>query len=198
MNIYADRGNLLLLERRCEWRGIGFEFAGAGLGDALDPDAPTSTTSAAARTATRSSARRTSPSASATTCMRPPPAARRSSRSAAATSCSATPMSWATRRCPAWAWSTCTRCASDGARLIGNVAIEVDLPGPAGGPRVLAGFENHGGRTYLGDGRAARARPAAATATTEATDTRASARATSSAPTCTGRCCPRTRGSRTG
>ena len=26
MNIYADRGNLLLLERRCEWRGIGFEL----------------------------------------------------------------------------------------------------------------------------------------------------------------------------
>ena len=39
MNIYADRGNLLLLERRCAWRGIGFELTGAGLGDALDPDA---------------------------------------------------------------------------------------------------------------------------------------------------------------
>src|SRR2546421_5194639 len=39
MNIYADRGNLLLLERRCAWRGIGFELHGAGLGDALDPDA---------------------------------------------------------------------------------------------------------------------------------------------------------------
>jgi lipid II isoglutaminyl synthase (glutamine-hydrolysing) len=36
-----------------------------------------------------------------------------------------------------------------GERLIGNVAIEVDL-GP--GPRLLAGFENHGGRTYLGPG----------------------------------------------
>src|SRR3954463_6262379 len=39
LNIYADRGNLLLLERRCEWRGIGFELAGVGLGDPLDPDA---------------------------------------------------------------------------------------------------------------------------------------------------------------
>jgi CobQ-like glutamine amidotransferase family enzyme len=35
----------------------------------------------------------------------------------------------------------------DGPRLIGNVAIEVDLDGE---PRVLAGFENHGGRTRLG------------------------------------------------
>ena len=39
MNIYADRGNLLLLERRCEWRGIGFELSGASLGDEVDPDA---------------------------------------------------------------------------------------------------------------------------------------------------------------
>src|ERR671916_1311467 len=39
MNIYADRGNLLLLERRCAWRGIGFSATAAGLGDAIDPDA---------------------------------------------------------------------------------------------------------------------------------------------------------------
>ena len=34
-----------------------------------------------------------------------------------------------------------------GERLIGNCAIEADL---GAGPRVIAGFENHGGRTYLG------------------------------------------------
>ncbi len=39
MNIYADRGNLQLLERRCAWRGIGFELSGAGLGETVDPDA---------------------------------------------------------------------------------------------------------------------------------------------------------------
>ena len=39
MNIYADRGNLLLLERRCQWRGIGFEVVAAGLGEGIDPDA---------------------------------------------------------------------------------------------------------------------------------------------------------------
>src|SRR5580692_13084482 len=38
MNIYADRGNLLLLERRCAWRGFGFELSAGELGDALDPD----------------------------------------------------------------------------------------------------------------------------------------------------------------
>jgi CobQ-like glutamine amidotransferase family enzyme len=36
-----------------------------------------------------------------------------------------------------------------GPRLIGNCAIEADL---GTGRRVIAGFENHGGRTYLGDG----------------------------------------------
>ncbi len=38
MNIYADRGNLLLLEHRCRWRGIGFELSSSSLGDDLDPD----------------------------------------------------------------------------------------------------------------------------------------------------------------
>jgi CobQ-like glutamine amidotransferase family enzyme len=37
-----------------------------------------------------------------------------------------------------------------GPRLIGNAAIEVEL---AGRRQVLAGFENHGGRTYLGEGQ---------------------------------------------
>jgi CobQ-like glutamine amidotransferase family enzyme len=35
-----------------------------------------------------------------------------------------------------------------GPRLIGNVAIESDLGGSS---RAIAGFENHGGRTYLGE-----------------------------------------------
>jgi hypothetical protein len=37
----------------------------------------------------------------------------------------------------------------EGPRLIGNVAIEVDL---GQGPQVLAGFENHAGRTRLQPG----------------------------------------------
>ena len=36
MNIYADRGNLIVLERRCAWRGIAFELSASGLGRALD------------------------------------------------------------------------------------------------------------------------------------------------------------------
>src|SRR5258708_25442506 len=39
MNIYADRGNLLMLERRCAWRGSGFELLRSDLGDRLNPGA---------------------------------------------------------------------------------------------------------------------------------------------------------------
>jgi CobQ-like glutamine amidotransferase family enzyme len=39
MNIYADRGNMLVLARRCAWRGIGFELTASGLGEAPDPSA---------------------------------------------------------------------------------------------------------------------------------------------------------------
>ena len=39
MNIYADRGNIAVLERRCAWRGIGFALSARGPGDRIDPDA---------------------------------------------------------------------------------------------------------------------------------------------------------------
>ena len=32
MNIYADRGNLIFLGRRCAWRGIDFEITRCGIG----------------------------------------------------------------------------------------------------------------------------------------------------------------------
>jgi len=35
LNIYADRGNIAALERRCGWRGIGFEVVAVGPGDAF-------------------------------------------------------------------------------------------------------------------------------------------------------------------
>ena len=35
LNIYADRGNIAVLERRCNWRGIGFEVVPCEAGDRL-------------------------------------------------------------------------------------------------------------------------------------------------------------------
>ena len=36
MNIYGDRGNLITLSRRCEWRGIDCEIAQIGIGQPVD------------------------------------------------------------------------------------------------------------------------------------------------------------------
>lgn len=38
MNLYGDRGNILALRRRCEWRGIDAEMLDVGVGAAVDAD----------------------------------------------------------------------------------------------------------------------------------------------------------------
>jgi lipid II isoglutaminyl synthase (glutamine-hydrolysing) len=39
MNIYGDRGNIICLRRRCEWRGIDFELTELDIGAKFDPKA---------------------------------------------------------------------------------------------------------------------------------------------------------------
>src|SRR5437899_907283 len=39
LNVYGDRGNLMVLARRCAWRGLGFTLVAADVGDSIDPDA---------------------------------------------------------------------------------------------------------------------------------------------------------------
>ncbi|HVB74731.1 MAG TPA: hypothetical protein VNE38_14345 [Ktedonobacteraceae bacterium] len=38
LNLYGDRGNILTLQRRCQMRGIALRVVGLGIGDALAPD----------------------------------------------------------------------------------------------------------------------------------------------------------------
>jgi CobQ-like glutamine amidotransferase family enzyme len=38
LNLYGDRGNILVLRERCRWRGIGLEVRQLGVGDVLAPD----------------------------------------------------------------------------------------------------------------------------------------------------------------
>ncbi|HEY9745602.1 MAG TPA: hypothetical protein V6C99_05240 [Oculatellaceae cyanobacterium] len=38
LNIYGDRGNILALHQRCHWRGIETHIRPIGLGDRIDPD----------------------------------------------------------------------------------------------------------------------------------------------------------------
>jgi lipid II isoglutaminyl synthase (glutamine-hydrolysing) len=37
LNIYADRGNMAVLEQRAAWRGIGFDYRTIGLGETVRP-----------------------------------------------------------------------------------------------------------------------------------------------------------------
>jgi hypothetical protein len=39
LNLYGDRGNILTLQQRCQWRNIQLHVVELGIGDALDPDA---------------------------------------------------------------------------------------------------------------------------------------------------------------
>jgi CobQ-like glutamine amidotransferase family enzyme len=38
LNLYGDRGNIIVLRERCRWRGIQLRVVGLGIGDALVPD----------------------------------------------------------------------------------------------------------------------------------------------------------------
>jgi CobQ-like glutamine amidotransferase family enzyme len=149
MNIYADRGNLLLLERRCAWRGIGFEVTAAGLGDGIDPDAHDLFYLGGGQDRDQ------------LLCAQDLVDTKRDALHAAAARgavvlgvCGGYQLlghsyAFGTEDVPGIGLVDLRTVREDGERLIGNVAIEVELPGLAG-PRVLAGFENHGGRTYLG------------------------------------------------
>jgi CobQ-like glutamine amidotransferase family enzyme len=150
MNIYADRGNLLLLQRRCDWRGIGFELHGAGLGDAVDPDAHDLFYLGGGQDRDQA------------LCARDLATVKRDALHAAAARgavlfgvCGGFQLlghayAMGDERLPGIGLVDLETVREDGPRLIGNVAIEVELE--PGRPRVLAGFENHGGRTRLGGG----------------------------------------------
>jgi len=151
MNIYADRGNLLLLERRCAWRGIAFALTGAGLGEAIDPDAHDLFYIGGGQDRDQA------------LCAQDLVDTKRDALHAAAARgavvlgvCGGYQLlghsyELGADTLPGAGLVDLKTVRHDGPRLIGNVAIEVDLPG-AGGPRVVAGFENHGGRTRLGPG----------------------------------------------
>jgi CobQ-like glutamine amidotransferase family enzyme len=149
MNIYADRGNLLMLERRCAWRGIRFQLTAASIGDRIEPDAHDlfylgggqdrdQMLCAYDLVETKREALHS--------------AAERGAVMLAV--CGGYQLlgdayELGDTQIPGIGLVDMRTVRSDGPRLIGNVAIEVQLPG-ADGPRVLAGFENHGGRTHLG------------------------------------------------
>jgi lipid II isoglutaminyl synthase (glutamine-hydrolysing) len=147
MNIYADRGNILFLQRRCEWRGIAFAYSASGPQESFDPrqhdlvyigggqdrdqvlvaeDMLQSKRDAIAEAV--------------------------EDGAALLAVCGGYQLlghsyQLGDERIPGLGIADLETVRDPGPRLIGNIAIEADL---GEGPRVLAGFENHGGRTHLG------------------------------------------------
>ena len=160
MNIYADRGNLLVLERRCLWRGIGFELSASGLGEPLDAERHDlyylgggqdrdQRLCAADLVERKREALHTA-----------------AARGAVVLGvCGGYQLlghsyTLGEEQIAGVGLLDVRTVRSEGPRLIGNVAIEASLPDGAGPAaqcgtaaahdHVLAGFENHGGRTQLG------------------------------------------------
>jgi len=149
MNIYADRGNIAVLRARCEWRGLGFELASSSVGEPLDPGAHDlfymgggqdrdQAAVAHDMLATKHDALHEAHGRGAVVL-------------AVCGGYQLLGRSYQVgdEELPGVGLVDLHTVRGHGPRLIGNCAIETDL---GGGPRVIAGFENHGGRTRLGPG----------------------------------------------
>jgi CobQ-like glutamine amidotransferase family enzyme len=149
MNIYADRGNLFVLQRRCAWRGIGFQLSGSGLGEPLDAEAHDIYYIGGGQDRDQR------------LCAEDLVVGKREGLHRAAERgavvlgvCGGYQLlgesyTLEDEQLEGVELLDVRTVCEPGERLIGNVAIEVDLDGER---RVLAGFENHGGRTDLGTG----------------------------------------------
>ena len=149
MNIYADRGNLAVLRARCEWRELGFELAGSTLGEPLDPTAHDLFYMGGGQDRDQVAVAHDMVKT------------KRDALHAAAGDgavvlavCGGYQLlgsgyELGDEELPGVGLVDLRTVREPGPRLIGNCAIEADL---GTGSRLIAGFENHGGRTYLGEG----------------------------------------------
>ena len=163
MNIYADRGNMLFLRRRCEWRGIGFEQASAGPGERFDPAAHDLIYIGGGQDRDQRLV-----AADMLETKREALAAAVEDRAVVLAVCGGYQLlghgyRLGDERIRGLGLVDLETVREPGPRLIGNIVIEPapDLTdraagaGPGDGlgpPSLIAGFENHGGRTYLGPG----------------------------------------------
>jgi lipid II isoglutaminyl synthase (glutamine-hydrolysing) len=146
MNIYADRGNILFLRRRCEWRGIGFSYSASGPGETFDPaehdliylgGGQDRDQRIVARDIVSTKRRAMGEAVD--------------DGAAVLAVCGGYQLlghgyQLADERIEGLGLVELETVRDPGPRLTGNVEIEVDL---GTGPQRLSGFENHGGRTHL-------------------------------------------------
>jgi CobQ-like glutamine amidotransferase family enzyme len=148
MNIYADRGNIAVLERRCAWRGIGFSLSTAGPGQRIDPESHELLYFGGGQDRDQAlvandlvETKREAIEAA---------LAREAAMLAVCGGYQLLGHSYELAggvALPGLGIADLRTVREPGRRLIGNVVIDTDL---GHGARRLAGFENHGGRTYLG------------------------------------------------
>jgi CobQ-like glutamine amidotransferase family enzyme len=147
MNIYADRGNIVFLQRRCEWRGIDFDYTAAGAGDRFDPGAHDLVYIGGGQDRDQRAV-----AADMVESKRESLAAAAGDGAVVLAVCGGYQLlghsyQLGEERLQGLGLVDLETVRRPGPRLIGNVAIEVDL---GTGPQTVAGFENHGGRTMLG------------------------------------------------
>jgi lipid II isoglutaminyl synthase (glutamine-hydrolysing) len=149
MNIYADRGNVIFLQRRCQWRGIDFAYASAGPGERFDPAAHDFIYLGGGQDRDQRAV-----AADMVESKRTAMADATDDGVVVLAVCGGYQLLGSSYQLdeeslPGLGLVDLETVRSPGSRLIGNVAIEVEL---GDGPQVVAGFENHGGRTHLGGG----------------------------------------------
>ncbi|MSO41796.1 MAG: glutamine amidotransferase [Solirubrobacterales bacterium] len=147
MNIYADRGNYIFLKQRCEWRGIGFRQAAAGPGEGFDPAEHDLIYIGGGQDRDQVLV-----AEDMLKTKRDPINDAVEDGAALLAVCGGYQLlghsyQLGEQRIEGLGLADLETVREPGPRLIGNVAIEADL---GEGPTVIAGFENHGGRTYLG------------------------------------------------
>src|SRR5262245_58268357 len=149
MNIYADRGNILCLQRRCDWRGIDFSYAASGPGEGFDPAEHDLLYVGGGQDRDQvivaEDMLRTKRDAISSAV---------EDGAALLAVCGGYQLlghsyQLGEESLAGLGVADLETVREEGPRLIGNVSIEADL---GSGPEVLAGFENHGGRTHLGSG----------------------------------------------
>lgn len=147
MNIYADRGNIIFFENRCRWRGIDIEVTRCGTGESFDPsqfdliymgggqDRDQMLVASDLVATKRESLLQAKADGAVILAV-----------------CGGYQLlggsyQLADEEIEGLGLVDLKTVREPGPRLIGPVAITVNLDGT---DRTLAGFENHGGRTYLG------------------------------------------------
>jgi lipid II isoglutaminyl synthase (glutamine-hydrolysing) len=149
MSVYGDRGNVLTLARRAEWRGIELDVRELSMGDSLDPDEADLIFFGGGQDREQ-------------TVVSPDFLGQKGAAVCRAVDDGAALLSV----CGGYHLLGQSYTTVDGQELpgaglfdvrsvpgpkrhIGNVLVETDLDGQH---RTLVGFENHSGRTYLGSG----------------------------------------------